>query len=631
MHITASGGTFGYLFNKSKYMQNNQYSHLEGLNEQQRDAVLCNANIVYVNAGPGTGKTHMLTSKLIEYISSAATPPKIVALSYTNTAARQLGERFHKKLDPSMTGFTFFNGTIHSFCFRMLRAYNQEVSKLFDYVILDEEELQELAEDIKESYPGEVSLQQVLASLRSDKRDIPEDLFDTVSKIKEAYKVISMQDILANFAKALDEDEGFRKWLRKQVTVVAIDEAQDLTELYYSIIDRMIAIIPGLKVFLVGDPRQNIFEFNGGSYRNLNEFLSRHASHETKHLTITYRCPQTIADYVNTFQFSDCDNLQLKSRCSSAGRLTVKLARSENHEANLVLNEALSTGNLNSCAVLSNNLRYLETLINRLCELEIPYRVFGGRKLIKRHVRFLNHVLRIIDSDNAYSIRKVAQYAGIDIVEDGKRKRSRFYASDLGRLIATIREDCADKPFSAMMEQVLSRIMRDPSDKDDVIADYELLQSMSSQYETASDYLLAFATDKDRFAPFYQSDYRECPMDASEEFLTISTIHSAKGLEWDNVFIMGLCEGNFPNEYFCKGMSEIEKLAFFNGEWKKMYVASTRAREHLMLTYPVSITRKGYTFPKAPSRFIHNLIHNERINHHIAQCGGASARQPLYT
>ena len=617
-------------------MQNPQQSqdHLAGLNEQQRDAVLSNADIVYVDAGPGTGKTHMLTSKLIEFVASASTPQKIVALSYTNTAARQLGERFNKKLAQSgITGdFTFFNGTIHSFCFRMLKAYNKAVSQLFDYVILDDEEIQELAEDIRDSHDGEIPLSKILSCLRSDKRDVPEELFTEVSRIKEAYKVISMQDILANFAKAIDSDQGFRLWLSKQVTVVAIDEAQDLTELYYSIIDRMIAIIPGLHVFLVGDPRQNIFEFNGGSYRNLEEFLSRHESHETKHLTITYRCPQTIADYVNTFRFSDCDNHQLKSRCSSAGRLSVKRARSERHEMDIVLNSVLETENLNASAVLSNNLRYMAPLIDRLCELEIPYKVFGGRKLIKRHVRFLNHILRIIDTDNAYSIRKVAQYAGIDITENGKRKRSLFYASDLGKLLLQIRESSQDSLFPVLMERVINEVMRDPSDDESVMEDYDLLLALSSQYETAADYLLAFATDKDRFAPFFEADYRECPVDTSEEFLTISTIHSAKGLEWDNVYIVGLCEGNFPNDYFCKGLSPAAREAFFNGEWKKMYVASTRARESLTLTYPASITRKGYTFQKDPSRFIMGLIGNdapEKVpNNHRTQPGRFGPDRP---
>lgn len=583
-------------------MNNSQQSqdHLKGLNEQQLDAVLCDADIVYVEAGPGTGKTHMLTSKLVEYARCGK--QKIVALSYTNTAARQLGERFAKAAPAG--DFSFFNGTIHSFCYRMLKAYNIESARLYDYVILDEEELRELAEDILESHSGKVQLQQILSCLRSDRRDIPEELFKEVSGIKEAYKVISMQDILANFAKALDEDEGFRRWISGQVTVIAIDEAQDLTELYYSIIDRLIAAIPGLRVFLVGDPRQNIFEFNGGSYRNLREFLSRHSSHATKHLTITYRCPQSIADYVNGFRFSDCDNRQLKSMCSSAGRLTVRRARTESHEAELVLTEVLKCERFNKCAVLSNNLRYMDKFIDRLCELEIPYKVYGGRKIVKRHIRFLNHILRIIDSDNAYSIYKVAQYAGIDITEGGRRKRSRFYASDLGALLLDIRQKTEGMPFSALLEEVLSRVMEDPSDDASVRDDYELLRELSAEYGMTADYLLAFATDKDRFAPFFSCDYRECPVDTSGEFLTISTIHSAKGLEWDNVFIMGLCEGNFPNDYFCAGLSGPEREAFFNGEWKKMYVASTRARQNLMLTYPASIMRKGYTFQKEPSRFI---------------------------
>lgn len=579
---------------------------------QQRDAVLCNADIVYVNAGPGTGKTHMLTSKLIEYISSATTPQKIVALSYTNTAARHLGERFTRKLEESglMSDFDFFNGTIHSFCFRMLKAYHMEKSHIFDYVILDEEELQELADDIKKKCPDSISKKMILSCLRSERKDIPEKLFSAVSQVKEAYQVLSMQDILVNFAKAIDTDEGFRKWLRGQVTVIAIDEAQDLTELYYAIVDRMIAIIPGLKVFLVGDPRQNIFEFNGGSYKNLEEFLSKHNSHVTKNLTLTYRCPQVVADYVNTFRFSDCDNNQLLSRRTDAGSLTIKRAVSEAHEVNYVIHSVLEKRSLNSCAVLCNNLAYVEQLILRLCEMGIPYKVLGGRRILKRHVRFLNHILRIICNDNAYSIRKVAEYAGIDIVVDGRRKKSKFLESDLGRLILEIRESTKDCSFRDMMEMIIERVMRDPSDDESVTRDYESLLALSVLYETAGDYLLAFATDKDRFSQFFKSDYRECPVEVTDEYLTISTIHSAKGLEWDNVYIVGLCEGVFPNDYFCRGLSKSAQEEYFNEEWKKMYVASTRARVSLTLTFPANISRKGYNFQKTPSRFILDYINN---------------------
>lgn len=194
---------------------------------------------------------------------------------------------------------------------------------------------------------------------------------------------------------------------------------------------------------------------------------------------------------------------------------------------------------------------------------------------------------------------------------DGRKKRSLFYSSDLGKLIKDIQEETEGHPFKDVLKKVLDCIMFDPQQDESVSNDYELLLTLSQDYGTTSDYLLAFATDKDRFAPFFLSDYKECEVDTSEEFLTISTIHSAKGLEWDKVFIMGLCEGNFPNDYFCKGLSAPAREAFFNGEWKKMYVASTRARESLTLTYPGVIKRKGYTFQKEASRFITTIIRDD--------------------
>ena len=132
------------------YFQNNIQEHLSGLNDQQRDAVLCRSRIVYVSAGPGSGKTHMLTSKLVDYIVSSTTPQRIVALSYTNTAARQIGERFRKKATGITTKYSFYNGTIHSFCYRMMMLYasSDPSSAPFDYTILDDEELSELANDI---------------------------------------------------------------------------------------------------------------------------------------------------------------------------------------------------------------------------------------------------------------------------------------------------------------------------------------------------------------------------------------------------------------------------------------------------------------------------------------------------
>ena len=579
-----------------------QASYLAGLNEQQRDAVLCPSDIVYVNAGPGTGKTHMLTSKLIDAIMSSPTPQKIVALSYTNTAARQIGERFRKKLEQVgiTKEYSLFSGTIHSFCYRTMKKF----SNSFDFTILDDEELLELAEDISKQYGERYSAFQILSCLKSNPANLPDEVKQTIQAVKDAFKVISVQDILRLFLDALEDNPAFRKYIAGEVTVMAFDEAQDLSEQHYSILEKMLEINPSMKVFLVGDPRQNIFEFNGGSYKNLDGFLSRHTRHEVKSLTITYRCGQAIADYVNGFHFTDCDNLQLQSRCDEAGHIAIKSAFDEVEEAKLVLESIKKVGNINACAVLCNNLKYLENLIRLLRREEIPYRVYGGRKTLKRHIRFLNHILRIVDSENAYSIRKVAEYAGIDISVDGKRKKSKFYESQLGEIILSIREKSAIMSFGDVAALIVSEIMMDPNDDESITQDYMDFQSWAYDYESVSDYLAAFATDKERFSQFFEADYPECPFPTDNGYLTLSTIHSAKGLEWDHVYIMGLEEGQFPNPYFCKGKTPAEVEEFFNAEWKKMYVASTRARESLVLSYATMITRKGFSFRKEPSRFI---------------------------
>lgn len=552
-----------------------------GLNPQQLEAIQCPESIVFVNAGPGTGKTTLLVSKMIDVIITSHTPQKIVALSYTNTAARQIGERFHRQMGQSTIACDLFNGTIHSFCFRMMKNYCEIQGRSFDYTILDDEELGELAREVQEQ-SGDLM------------------------QYKQRLKLISVEEILTLFLDMLDSETEFRQYMGGQATFMAIDEAQDLNAANYEILDRLLGIIPNLKLFLVGDPRQNIFEFNGGSYRNLDSFMSRHRC-QVRNLTITYRCGQEISDYVNTFQFTDCENHPLQSQSRERGILSVRQSANELFEAREVISRIMQVDHLTDCAVLSNNLKYMDTLIGELKHGQIPYKVFGGRKLIKRHIRFLNHILRILDNENPYSIGKIAQYAGIDIVLDGKKRKSLFFSSELGQLIISIREECTNSGFTDLLDCVLDRIMRDPEDDDAITQDYDSLLLLSVQYQTIADYLMAFASDKETFAPFFSKDYEDCEMASDGDYLTVSTIHSAKGLEWDHVFVMGLCEGNFPNPYFCKDKPESEQMEFFNNEWKKMYVAATRARKELILSYPSTIRRKGYTFKKQPSRFIPNI------------------------
>lgn len=591
----------------------------KSLNEQQKDAVKCRARILFVNAGPGSGKTHLLTSKLIEYVRIARKPQKIVAISYTNSAADNIGERFAEKAKTTDLNcdYVVFNGTIHSYCFRMLKEYHSDRCKAFDHLIIDDDELNDLAEEISVQTGRKYSARQISPYLRSGR--LPEDdrLADAVSSVREKYKVISIEGILTMFIRFLTEEDDFRQWMKSQVTVMAIDEAQDLSGYNYEILDGLISLIPDMKVFLVGDPRQNIFEFNGGSYRNLEEFLERNQPYAVKELSITYRCPEAVTDYVNSFSFMDCTNVKMRPQDGRPGVLSVIGSNDEKKEAESVAEWIEMYGSNKDCAVLCNNMKYMMNLMKELNSRRIHYKVLGGRRLLKPYVKIVNHVLRIMDSENEYSIRAVAEAARISLKDtSGMPQKEYFYTTRIGQLIASAKAEHIrnDEPFWMLMTRIMDTIMKLPGENKEMERDYQRMKELSMNYSTVQEYLMAFVMDKDSFAEFYEKDYIECDLPVEDDdFVTLSTIHSAKGLEWKNVFVMGLSESNFPNPYFCRKMNLEEQRKYYSDELKKMYVAATRARESLVLTYSRSITRKGYTFRTKPSRFLPKAAESQTI------------------
>lgn len=577
------------------------------LNDQQKAIVLCDDQIIYVNAGPGTGKTRLLVHKLVRYIEVSTEKEKIVALSYTNTAARELGDRFRDlvynvKLEK---GYDFYNGTIHSFCYRMIKSFYASKGEEFHDIIIDDEDIKNLAEEISVQLEDRYTITEIAACLTSRLRSKNHHLTDIIAEIKRNYSIISIEDILLKFIDTCGMQE-FQHWISDKLTTLVIDEAQDLTKQNYDIFAVLLKIIPTLKLFLVGDPRQNIFNFNGGSYEHLDEFLKMHPRHMKMPLTMTYRCPEKITEYLNTFKFNDCENNRLESMCERPGQITVSPCGSNEAEAAWVISKIKELGCLNNTAVLCNSMRYLSELIALLGEYEIPYKVYGGKKYLRDHVKLYNHVLRVIDSDNEYSIRvldrefalRLKNYSGKNIVE-------RFYASTFGQKIKEIKNGISrlSQDFHTISCTVIDEILGLKSDSEEILKDYKQLIELSHQYPTISDYLMSFALDKETFASFYSKDYVECQIPVNDECLTVSTIHSAKGLEWNNVFILGLSAGCFPNEKYAGDTPE-KRNKFFSDEGKKMYVAVSRAKENLYLSYS---TMTPWGKMQRGSRFLQSL------------------------
>jgi DNA helicase-2/ATP-dependent DNA helicase PcrA len=577
------------------------------LNDQQKDIVLNDAKIIYVNAGPGTGKTRLLVHKLLRYIQISTGKEKIVALSYTNTAARELGDRFREAIFKVKIekGYDFYNGTIHSFCYRMLKSYYASIGEEFSDIIIDDEDIQNLAEEIHVQLEEKYTVNEIAECLRSRLRTQKPGLAETLAEIKKKYSIISIEDILHKFID-ICHTEGFMTWISDKLTTLVIDEAQDLTKYNYEIFSLLLGIIPELKLFLVGDPRQNIFSFNGGSYEHLNEFLKKYPQHISKPLTMTYRCPDAVTRYLNTFKFNDCENHTLQSMCTDDGETKISPCDCNETEATAVVDRIQKIGNLNQTAVLCNSMMYLSNLIALLRKNDIPYKVFGGRKYLRNHVKLFNHVLRVIDSDNEYSIRVLDRTFKLNLKGySGKNITERFYASNFGQKIKDIKDNMErlSQDFHTVVCTVIDEIVALQSDTEEITEDYNRLRELSVQYPSISEYLLSFAIDKETFSGFYSKDYVECQVPVESEYLTVSTIHSAKGLEWENVFILGLSEGNFPNSRYAGDTPE-KQVKFYSDEAKKMYVAASRAKKNLFLSY--SVTAPWGTIQR-PSRFILEL------------------------
>ena len=576
----------------------------ESLNDEQKDIVLCDDKIIYVNAGPGTGKTRLLVHKLLRYIQISTSKEKIVALSYTNTAAGELGDRFREaifkvKLEK---GYDFYNGTIHSFCYRMIKSFYASKGDEFSDIIIDDEDIRNLAEEIHVQLEEKYTVNEIAECLKSRLRSKKPGLTEILTEIKQRYSIISIEDILHKFLEECMKDD-FREWISDKLTTLVIDEAQDLTKLNYDIFSQLKKIIPELKLFLVGDPRQNIFNFNGGSYEHLNAFLKAYPTHTKKPLTKTYRCPENITNYLNTFKFHDCDNQKLKSMCEEPGQVLVSPCQSNETEAFRVIEKIKEIGDLKNTAVLCNSMLYLRDFIALLGECEMPYKVFGGKKYLREHVKLFNHIMRVLDSDNEYSIRVLDREFALNLKGySGKNIRERFYASNFGRRLKEIKEESVrlEQDFHTITCTIIDEVLALKSDTAEMMEDYRQLMELSNHYPAISDYLLSFAIDRDTFSCFYSKDYVECQVPVKSDYLTVSTIHSAKGLEWNNVFILGLSEGCFPNPRHA-GDTKEKQDKFYSDEGKKMYVAASRAKCNLFLSYS---TMTPWGTLQRPSRFI---------------------------
>lgn len=570
--------------------------YLNILNEQQRDAVLSESRIVFVNAGPGTGKTTLLVQRMVHSVQMHQERIRIVALSYTNTAAKQLKEKFNVQAFRYLNGkdYELSNSTIHSYCLRCLRKYAQIQGSVFNFIIVGDEDIYESALDVFAQVNGRYTLMEVSEILKMPQTKWPDDIVAAVNEVKRKNKFISFNDILSMFHTKLETESDFATWVMQSVDQFIIDEAQDLSDWNFKIFEKMLALKPTLKIFMVGDPRQNIFEFNGGAYKYLASFLTAHEHEcETKYLSASYRCPKQVLNLVNVFNFTDCNNVPLNSEGS--GSLELKSFMTSDDESRWVADTIKEIDDYDSCVVLSATIKGLNDMIDKLNERLIPFVVTGGRKRFKLHIKYVNNLLSIINNNNIKSIRSVSRLLNIDLYNQplgtprNLTEKEIFFQSPFGRRLFQLSKDTNKLGWN--LSEVLNNILEVylPSEfySDQKIQDDFLkLRNIASGYKSIKEYLDALSMDKDRFACLYDKDYKDSEADITDRCVTLSTIHSAKGLEWRNVFLIGMNDSNFPGIKNYDAQNPGRHDVYLNKKRKELYVALTRTSEHMHISYP---------------------------------------------
>ena len=581
-------------------------AYLASLNTLQKDAVLASDRIVYVNAGPGTGKTRMLVYKILDLLIKDKDKAKIVSMSYTRSSASSLSAKIAD--EGSKLNVIRFNspysGTIHSYSLNSLKAFYKSKGLLFDYIIADESELEELADDIYYSTDCIYQREIILDGLCRPDSIQDERLKKILEDTKKVYKRISVGEILHLYLKTLQENEEFIEWVTNNVNYILVDEAQDLSYINYQIFDTLIEKIPNLKLFLVGDPRQNIFGFLGGSYKHLDAFLSKHqAISSIKHLNSTYRCPKCIVDFTNSLVFDDCANIQITSIQDKAGRIEVYEYDDEYQEANEIVRHILNVREKGSVAILTPKLKQVSKIVDRLNETGIPFVVYGGAHSVKPHIMAFVYLNRIAET-NASSLGPMNA-----LCEKFNLPKHRnvydFLNTDIGIEVSRLYKNYIHKNISYLeLCRNFVKICKQYFSGDAIDNDYKLLyESVIKNSDTPSSFGKLFKSYKGVFMSL-EMEYKSTGNNGKP--ITISTMHSAKGLEWDYVILPSMCDSFFPGTNVSDEVDCETKNESLNSNLKLMYVAVTRSKGDLLITYP-GYLRDSQKYTR-PSRFLKNIL-----------------------
>jgi DNA helicase-2/ATP-dependent DNA helicase PcrA len=619
---------------------------LSGLNPEQRAAVELPAQSALILAGAGSGKTRVLTTRIAYLITTGQVSPHgILAVTFTNKAAKEMVTRLSAMLPINTRGMWI--GTFHGLCNRLLRAHFREANLPQTFQILDSgDQLSAIKRLMKamnvddEKYPPREMQNFISGSKEQGLRAHEVEAYDPYTRRKvevfaeydaqcQREGVVDFSELLLRCYELLSRNAALREHYQERFKHILVDEFQDTNPLQY----RWLKLLAGRSnaLFAVGDDDQSIYAFRGANVGNMQELLRDFNVQSVIKLEQNYRSHGNILDAANALISNNRSRLgkNLWTDADKGEQIRVYEAGTDVDEARFIVEEIQQLKregvNLTEMALLYRSNAQSRVLEHALVSAGLSYRVYGGLRFFERqeikhalgYLRLMqntdddNALLRIINFPTrgigARSIEQLQEAARMNntTLWDAAARAGGKVTAFVG-LIESLRSATKDLPLPEIMDHVLQH--------SGLVAHYEnetgakkreaeerlenLNELINSAtlfvHENEDDSLTAFLTHASLEAGEHQAG-------DSEDALHLMTVHAAKGLEFHTVFITGLEDGLFPHQnsqHVDGGLDEERRL---------MYVAITRARRRLYLTFAQSRMLHGQTNYGTVSSFLREL------------------------
>ncbi len=622
----------------SPYLKGN-LEFLKNLNPAQLEAVQTIEGPLLVIAGAGSGKTRTITSRLAYLVAKGISPEKILLLTFTRKAAREMIERAQSMLKTNFSRIT--GGTFHSVSQYLLRFYASLIGYSSNFSIIDRSDAEDLINLLKNSlgfgnkkkrFPTKTTLMNIYSkqiNLGKSLEEILEKeypqfleylpeierLFSEYVFYKKEHNLMDYDDLLLNWLSILKSFPSVRKEIGEKFQFIMVDEYQDTNRLQGEIIKFMAE--EHKNVMVVGDDSQSIYGFRGAYYKNIFEFPKLFPNTKIIKLEENYRSTQPILDVANAIISSSRVKYtkNLFSRKKEGEKPVLFFGKDELEAAKFVADQVLKLREkgikLSQIAVLFRSAFHSFDLEVELAKRNIPFVKYGGLKLleaahIKDFLSFLKILINPLDLIAWNRIFLLLEGVGPRTAEKlivkikgasqnlftGTQDFLRIFSpftkikelEKLAKFLNTLYKEKSSLPLSTILKKILefyepifNRVYYEDYTRRE--KDLETLLALGERYKTAEEFLADLIIEPVEVeGESFQKD---------EEHLVLSTIHSAKGLEWHTVFVISLVEGRFPSLYSMHNPEELEE------ERRLFYVAVTRAREKLFLVCPMTIYMPG--------------------------------------